>query len=152
MDLEGQAWPIEGKGASHSKQMVFAYFDLCSLIYTHITHRSTTINGLGHHLCPLQPQNLPELAQDIHDVWLFHWDNAPVHTAAVVSSWFVAHDVQRLEHPPFSPDLAPADFFLFRKVKEGLGGQSLDQDSTKNAWKEITGTLTTIDFVAAFRS
>jgi histone-lysine N-methyltransferase SETMAR len=66
-------------------------------------------------------------------LWLFHWNNAPVHNAVVVSSWFVAHEVQWLIHPPYSPDLAPADFFLFRKVKEGLGGQSLDQDSIKNA-------------------
>jgi hypothetical protein len=25
-----------------------------------------------------------------------------------------------LEHPPYSPDLAPSDFFLFLKVKEVL--------------------------------
>jgi hypothetical protein len=35
-----------------------------------------------------------------------------VHTAAVVSSWFDAHGVQRLEHTPYLPNLAPADFFL----------------------------------------
>jgi transposase len=25
-----------------------------------------------------------------------------------------------LEHPPYSPDLAPSDFFLFLKIKEIL--------------------------------
>jgi hypothetical protein len=28
-------------------------------------------------------------------------------------------------HPPFSPDLAPADFFLFLKVKTALKGRRL---------------------------
>jgi hypothetical protein len=59
----------------------------------------------------------PEL---LSQQWFFHWDNAPMHTAALVSDWFDAHGVQRLEHPPYSPDLVPPDFFLFRKVKEGL--------------------------------
>ncbi len=37
--------------------------------------------------------------------WFFDWDNAHVHTAAVVSSWFDAHGVQRLEHAPYSPNM-----------------------------------------------
>jgi len=31
-----------------------------------------------------------------------------------------------LEHPVYSPDLAPIDFFLFRKVKEILKGRHFD--------------------------
>jgi hypothetical protein len=58
-----------------------------------------------------------------------------MHTAAMISDWFDAHGIQRLEHLLYSLDLVPADFFLFRKVKEGLGGQSLDQDTIKNAWR-----------------
>jgi hypothetical protein len=27
-----------------------------------------------------------------------------------------------LEHPPYSPDLAPCDFFLFPKIKSALKG------------------------------
>ncbi len=53
--------------------------------------------------------------------WFFDWDNAHVHTAAVVSSWFDAHGVQRLEQAPYSPILAPADFVLLKKNKMGAG-------------------------------
>lgn len=28
-----------------------------------------------------------------------------------------------VEHPPYSPDLAPSDFFLFPNLKKWLGGQ-----------------------------
>jgi hypothetical protein len=31
-----------------------------------------------------------------------------------------------LEHPPYSPDLAPNDFFLFPKIKEILKGRHFD--------------------------
>ncbi len=51
--------------------------------------------------------------------WFFDWDNTRVHTATVVSSWFNAHGVQRLEHAPYSPILAPVDFVLLKKTKMG---------------------------------
>ncbi len=53
--------------------------------------------------------------------WFFDWDNVRVHTAAVVSSWFDAHGVQRLEHAPYSPNMVPANYFLFKKAKMGAG-------------------------------
>ena len=53
--------------------------------------------------------------------WFFDWDNALVHTAAVVFSWFHAHGVQRLEHAPYSPIMALAGYFLFKKAKMGAG-------------------------------
>ncbi len=54
--------------------------------------------------------------------WMFHWDNTPVHTAAKVTDWMGARDIKLIEHLPYSPDLAPADFFLFPKVKRELAG------------------------------
>ncbi len=53
--------------------------------------------------------------------WFFDWDKARVHTAVVVSSWFDAHGVQRLEHVPYLPILAPVDYFLLKKAKMGAG-------------------------------
>jgi hypothetical protein len=63
--------------------------------------------------------------------WWFHWDNAQVHTAAVVQEWLAARNVQVIRHPPYLPYLAPADFFLFRRVKEQLAGLTLDQNTIK---------------------
>ncbi len=153
--LKGKPGPLKAKvQASRSKQMVFAFFDSRGLIYTHIASWSATINTpyvvdvLGKFWRSLRLKR-PEL---LSQQWFFHWDNAPVHTATLVSDWFDAHGVQRLKHPPYSPDLAPADFSLFRKVKEGLGGQSLDQDTIKNAWEGVTRSISAVDFAAAVRS
>ena len=38
---------------------------------------------------------------------VFQQDNAPVHTASVVTEWFEQHNIQVDEHPPYSPDLNP---------------------------------------------
>jgi hypothetical protein len=67
----------------------------------------------------------------------FHWDNAPVNTPAVVQAWLATNQVQVLEHPPYSPDLVPADYFLFRSVKEELSGIQLILETLKNIWEEV---------------
>ena len=40
-------------------------------------------------------------------------DNAPAHTAAIVTAFLKKEKVTVLPHPPYSPDLAPCDFFFF---------------------------------------
>ena len=45
-------------------------------------------------------------------VRLLH-DNAPAHTSAIVTAFLKKEKVIVLPHPPYSPDLAPCDFFLF---------------------------------------
>jgi len=46
-----------------------------------------------------------------------------------------------LDHPPYSPDLALADYFLFRKVKSHLKGRLFD--SISDIQKAVTSTLNT---------
>ena len=49
-------------------------------------------------------------------------DNAPAHTSAIVTAFLKKEKVTVLPHPPYSPDLAPCDFFLFPKLKTFLAG------------------------------
>jgi hypothetical protein len=44
--------------------------------------------------------------------------------------------------PPYSPDLAPCDFFLFQKVKTALKGRHFE--STKNIQRSVTQVLNDI--------
>ncbi len=83
---------------------------------------------------------------------VFHCDNAPLLIAAMVSSRCNAHGIQWLEHPPYLPNLASADFFYLKKPKWGLAGRSLDQDGIKNTWEGVTRSLIAVTFAAAFRS
>ena len=60
-------------------------------------------------------------------VGLLH-DHAAVHTAAVAKDAVKECGVKEIEHPPYSPDLAPSDYYLFSKLKKGLGGRKFDDD------------------------
>ena len=55
-------------------------------------------------------------------VSLLH-DNAPAHTSAIVTAFLKKEKVTVLPHSPYSPDLAPCDFFLFPKLKAFLAGR-----------------------------
>ena len=134
--------------------MIMAFFDAAGLLYTHIVPKGTAVNAayvvkvLGTFLKKLR-QKRPRLADQ---GFVFHWDNAPVHTAAVVKEWFAAKAIRLLEHPPYLPDLVPADFFLFPRVKEALAGHTLTSSSLKTAWDGVTADISKEVFAAAFQS
>ncbi|GBP12622.1 Mariner Mos1 transposase [Eumeta japonica] len=44
---------------------------------------------------------------------LFLLDNASVHTARVSEAGLKDTGFSEIDHPPYSPDLAPSDYFLF---------------------------------------
>ena len=45
-------------------------------------------------------------------------DNAPAHTALSVTRYLATLGWTVVPHPPYSPDLAPCDFFLFPTMKK----------------------------------
>ncbi|EGI69773.1 Mariner Mos1 transposase, partial [Acromyrmex echinatior] len=49
--------------------------------------------------------------------------NASAHSSAVATAKLVELHYELLPHPPYSPDLAPCDFFLFPNLKKWLGGK-----------------------------
>jgi histone-lysine N-methyltransferase SETMAR len=53
--------------------------------------------------------------------WLLHY-NAPCHTALNVREFLAKHSIPVVPHPPYSPDLAPCDFF-FPRLKSTLKGK-----------------------------
>ncbi len=54
---------------------------------------------------------------------ILHHDNASSHTAVPTLALIGSSDIQMLAHPPYSPDLAPCNFFLFPRLKAELRGR-----------------------------
>jgi histone-lysine N-methyltransferase SETMAR len=54
---------------------------------------------------------------------MLHFDNAPVHNTEGVRENLASFGFRGMEHPPYSPDLAPCDFFLFGAMKQWFAGQ-----------------------------
>ena len=52
--------------------------------------------------------------------WFLLHNNAPSHNATIVKKFLVNRNIAVLHHPPYSPYFAPADYFLFPKLKFSL--------------------------------
>ena len=85
--------------------------------------------------------------------WHFQQDNAPVHNSILVTDYLTKMGIKRVRHPPYSPDLAPCDFWLFPKLKENLRGCRRYEtiEEMKEAVTKVIDTLTLEDFHGAFQ-
>ena len=60
------------------------------------------------------------------DKVLFLHDNARPHTAKLTQKELETLNFELLPHPPYSPDLAPTDYYLFRSLTNQLKEKSFD--------------------------
>jgi len=66
--------------------------------------------------------------------FFIHLDNARAHYAKSAKLWLQDHNITILQHPPYSPDLAPCDFWLFGFLKGQLQGRCFGtQESLQEA-------------------
>jgi hypothetical protein len=66
--------------------MVLAFFDSKGLIYMNLLNAIYIVEALGKFLKIFKQKRLEMAARE----WWFHWDNASVHTAAMVTDWMAA--------------------------------------------------------------
>lgn len=73
---------------------------------------------------------LPEVlgSLDIRGL-LLHHDNASSHTARATVDYLRENNVRVIEHPPYSPDLAMCDFWLFFNLKKHLRGRKFSSEN-----------------------
>ncbi|GBM69498.1 Histone-lysine N-methyltransferase SETMAR [Araneus ventricosus] len=64
-------------------------------------------------------------------------NNACPHTAAATQELLDQFRWEIFDHPPYSPDLAPSDFYLPLKLKEFMGGKHFGSD------EELENAVTT---------
>lgn len=130
---------------SKVKTMLITFFYSRGLIHKEFLPPGQTVTG------PFYKEVLDRLLKRIRRVrpemyrsgeWFLLHDKAPVHSSLIVSQFLAGKSVTVINHPPYSPDLAPADFFLFPKLKVALKGQRFDNVETIQ--KNVTAVLNTI--------
>ena len=55
--------------------------------------------------------------------WMLHHDNSPAHASQLIREFLTKHETTVVSQPPYSQDLASADFFLFPKLKSSRKGR-----------------------------
>jgi len=99
------------------------FFDSRGIVHKEFVPPGQTVNHAFYKdvLERLRKQ-VQQVQTDVADDWALHHDNAPAHTALSIREFLAKKNIAVLPHPPYSPDLAPCDFYLFPKLKSKLKG------------------------------
>lgn len=83
----------------------------------------------------------------------FHQDNARPHTSKITSKKIKDLGWEVMEHPPYSPDIAPTDFHLFRSLQHFLCEKRFqNEDEIKEGIKKFIASKSISFFEKGIRS
>jgi hypothetical protein len=82
-----------------------------------------------------------------------HTDNALAHNSRITQNVFGRSPLKRLPHPPYSPNISPSDFYLFRKVESApIGPEISDEIALFEAVTEILNSISDAELQSIFQS
>ena len=127
---------------SYVKSMLILFFDCEGVVHQEFAQRGQRINK----------EYYVEVLKRLRDAvrrkrprfwssgdWLLHHDNAPAHSANLVKQFLAKQKIVQLRQPPYSPYIAPCDFWMFPKLKMALEGKWFDDIETiqSNVMREL---------------
>ncbi|UYV71132.1 RAD54L2 [Cordylochernes scorpioides] len=110
---------------SNVEVLLTVFFDFRGVVHHEFLPQGRTVNKeyylqVMRNLREAIRQKRPDLWKNKN--WLLHHDNAPAHTSLLVRDLLAKNNTLMMPQPPYSPDMAPCDFFLFPKLKRPMKG------------------------------
>jgi len=131
---------------SNMKVMLLVFFDWQGIIHHEFVPCGQTVNkefyvAVLKRLREAVRRKRPQLWTNLS--WVLHHNNVPAHSSFLVRNFLTKNKTTVVPQPPYSPDLAPADFFLFPKMKSTLKGRCFDtiDEIQKNSTNELFAIL-----------
>ncbi len=123
--------PIKAiRNHSEKKAMITIFWDMQGVVHSEYLAPNETVSSdtycdVLRRLKEAVRRKRPELwhrdNEGYREFRLQH-DNASPHTACITLGLIGESGILMVPHPPYSPDLAPSDFFLFPRLKSELRG------------------------------
>ena len=107
--------------------MLCVWWDWKGVLYYELLPENETINSNKYcsqldQLKEALDEKCPELINRKRII--FHQDNARPHVSLMTRQKLLQLDWEVLIHPPYSLDIAPSDFHLFRSLQNSLNGKN----------------------------
>jgi len=118
------------KIASAGKVMASVFWDSEGVLMIGYLERGKTVTGVYYAKLirklwsAIKEKRCGKLSHGV----LLHQDNASAYTSAVAMAAIRECGIELLSQPPYSPDLAPSDYHVFRSLKDFLCEQSFGCD------------------------
>jgi len=105
---------------SKIKVLLVVFFDWKGIVHHEFVPHGQMVNKQLYqevlaHLREVVRRKRPELSEN--QAWMLHHDNVLAHASLLICSYLAKHQTSVVPPPPYSPDLAPADFSCFPKFK-----------------------------------
>jgi len=157
---ECRAWKGEGESPEtivrrdrfEPKTMVSIFFRTTGLVHIYAVAKNETLNSecyiencLGPAFDEIRRQRPSSGLRGI----LLHHDNARPHVSQKSRSFIEQQGVTEIDHPPYLPDFAPCDYWLFDYIKQRLG-DVLDSEMLVKAIRAIMKNIDKKDYFKTF--
>lgn len=111
---------------SKVKTMLICFYDSKGIVHREFLPPGQTVTGVFYlgvmkRLLARIRRVRPEYREP--GSWRFLHDNAPSHRSNLVTDFLTRNHILTVNHSPYSPDLAPCDFFLFGKLHLAMKGK-----------------------------
>ncbi len=146
---KGGRHPIKAmRSRATGKVLLVSFFDQQGMIHIEFLCRTVGANLFVDILRRLRDSiRMRRGKRFLRDCWLY-MDNAPAHTANITKQFLIQTGMRVLEHPPYSPDLAPSDFWLYRRLKKPLRGKRYDNmNALKAAVRQEIGNIASHEYL-----
>lgn len=102
--------------------MLTVFWDSKGIVHHEYMEKGSTINSISYCNTLSKLKARIQRVRPEYKQFLLHHDNARPYCSSQTNSKIERLKFETVLHPPYSPDLAPSDFFLFPKMKEDLKG------------------------------
>ena len=133
-----------------AKIMLVSFYDAKGMIYYEYVQRPQTLNqetfrAIFRRFDAAHHRRHPH--STVRGCRFLYFDNAPPHKATLTLALIQQLGWTRLPHPPYSPDLAPSDFWLFHHLKRNLRGVRFPSVADlKEAVSEEIAQITALEY------
>ncbi|GFW32630.1 mariner mos1 transposase [Trichonephila clavipes] len=109
---------------SRIKTVIIVFFDIQGIVFCEFVPQGQTVNSAFYlEVLRRLKRRIVRVRADIKDTIKLHHDNATSHTAFIITNFLARSNTPVIHHPPYSPDLAPCDLFLFPRLKREMKGK-----------------------------
>ena len=109
--------------------MLTIFWDARRWLHTEFLTKGSTVNSDRHCATLRSLKQRVRKIRPERNTFLLHQDKASPHGTAQTLDAVTTLKFKLVPHPPYSPVLAPSEFWLFQKLKETLKGQHFSTDA-----------------------